>query len=177
MKHTGLNGSVSPVRSKEEVAGVDALVVPGGESTTIGKLMQASGVDLAVEDIVKRGSPVMGTCAGLVMLSSGGCEEVEKTGQTLLGLADVVVERNAFGRQKESFEADIEIPVLGGGLYHAVFIRAPAITHAGKKVSVLASYNGKIVAAEQGNILLLSFHPELSGDMRMHEYFLSHLKK
>jgi 5'-phosphate synthase pdxT subunit len=176
LAHLGLRGNVSWVRTKEEVACVDALVIPGGESTTMGKLLRLYGIDEEIKKLSKKGVPIMGTCAGLVLLSGAGCDEVAKTGQPLLGLMDVSVERNAFGRQKESFETDIDIPVLGREKYHAVFIRAPAITKTGKDVSVLAGYNGKIVAAEKDNILLLAFHPELSGDLRMHEYFLTRLK-
>jgi 5'-phosphate synthase pdxT subunit len=173
----GINGGVSRVKTKEEIASVDALVIPGGESTTMGKLLRGYGIDEEIKKLSKNGIPIMGTCAGLVLLSKEGCGVVAKTGQPFLGLIDVSVERNAFGRQKESFEVDIDIPVLGGEKYHAVFIRAPVISKAGKDVSVLASYNGKIVAAEKENILLLAFHPELSGDLRVHEYFLSRLKK
>lgn len=176
LARVGLPGEVSWVKTLEEVSGVDALAIPGGESTVIGKLLRMHGLDDEIKKLAKRGVPILGTCAGLVLLSDSGCEEVEKTGQPLLGLVDVSVERNAFGRQKESFEADIDIPVLGREKYHAVFIRAPAITKAGKDVKVLACFNGKIVAAEKGNMILLAFHPELSGDTRMHEYFLSHLK-
>jgi 5'-phosphate synthase pdxT subunit len=177
LAHLGIAGDVSWVKTREEVAGVDALVIPGGESTTIGKLLLAYGIDEEIKKLSKKGIPIMGTCAGLVLLSEAGCDEVAKTGQPLLGLIDVSVDRNAFGRQKESFEADIDISVLGKEKYHAVFIRAPSITRTGKDVKVLATYNGKIVAAEKGNILLLAFHPELSGDLRMHAYFLSYLNK
>ena len=176
LAHVGIKGEVLWVKTKEEVSSVDALVIPGGESTTMGKLLRQYGIDEEIKKLSKKGIPIMGTCAGLVLLSTAGCEEVEKTGQSLLGLIDVSVERNAFGRQRESFEVDIDVPVLGPEKYHAVFIRAPAISRAGKGVSVLASYNGKIVAAEKENILLLAFHPELSGDLRMHAYFLSYLK-
>jgi 5'-phosphate synthase pdxT subunit len=177
LAHVGLKGEVSWVKTKEAVASVDALVIPGGESTTMGKLLRQYGIDEEIKKLSKKGIPIMGTCAGLVLLSEAGCDEVAKTGQPLLGLIDVSVERNSFGRQKESFEADIDIPVLGSEKYHAVFIRAPSITRAGKDVKVLARYDGKIVAAEKGNILLLAFHPELSGDLRMHAYFLSCLLK
>ena len=177
LAHVGLKGEVSWVKTKEAVASVDALVIPGGESTTMGKLLRQYGIDEEIKKLSKKGIPIMGTCAGLVLLSEAGCEEVAKTGQPLLGLIDVSMERNAFGRQKESFEADIDIPVLGSEKYHAVFIRAPSITRAGKDVKVLARFDGKIVAAKKGNILLLAFHPELSGDLRMHAYFLSYMLK
>jgi 5'-phosphate synthase pdxT subunit len=177
LAHQGISGSVLWVRTKDEVLGVDALVIPGGESTTLGKLLCKYGIDEAIKSLYGRGVPIMGTCAGLVLLSKSGCEEIEKTGQPLLGLIDVAVERNAFGRQKESFETELDIPVLGTEKYHAVFIRAPAISKAGRDVSVLASCGGKIIAARKDNVLMLAFHPELSGDLRMHAYFLSALKK
>ena len=176
LSRMGIPGKAVAVKTKEEIPSLDALVIPGGESTTIGKLLRMYGIDEEIKKLAKRNVPIMGTCAGLVLLSQTGCEEVEKTGQTLLGLIDVSVERNAFGRQKESFEAEIEIPILGKEKYHAVYIRAPAISRVGQNVQVLARYDGKIVAAQSRNILLLAFHPELSGDLRMHEYFLSQLK-
>lgn len=175
LKKANIKGFVEKVRSAGEIAALDALVIPGGESTAIGKLMRLHRVDEEIEKLAGKGIPIMGTCAGLVLLSNRGCEEVEKTGQRLLNLMDVTVQRNAFGRQKESFEADIYIPVLGGKKYKAVFIRAPAIKKTGKGIKILAKYEGRIVAAKKDNLIMLAFHPELSGDTRMHEYFLSML--
>ena len=177
MEKKGIKGNVTEVKTMEGVRELDALVIPGGESTTIGKLLRLYGIDEEIKKLALRGAPIMGTCAGLILLSNKGCEEVERTNQPLLDLLDVTVERNAFGRQKESFEAYLDIPVLGKERYHAVFIRGPAIKKTGKDVKVLAEYEGKIVAAQKDNILLLAFHPELSKDTRMHEYFLSLLKK
>jgi len=176
LDEAGISGSVVGLRRKTDVAGLDALVIPGGESTVMAKLVHLHGLEEEIKKLARLGVPIMGTCAGLVLLARSGCDEVEKTGQRLLGLIDITVERNAFGRQKESFEADIDIPVLGEEKYHGVFIRAPAIGKAGAGVKVLAEYEGKAVAAQEGNILVLAFHPELSGDLRMHEYFLKLLK-
>lgn len=172
MESLGIAGSVEAVRPRESLRNLSGLVIPGGESTTISKLVKLYGMDEEIKRLAASGVPIMGTCAGLVLLSSRGCEEVDKTGQALLGVIDVSVDRNTFGRQRESFEAEIDIPVLGGKKYHAVFIRAPSITSVGLGVRVLARYGGRIVAAEKDNILVLSFHPELSDDLRMEEYFI-----
>ena len=176
LKKKGIAGTVSAVKTCDEVRHLDALIIPGGESTVMGKLLQIHGIDEEIKKLALKGVPIMGTCAGLVLLANKGCEEVEKTKQPLLDLMDVSVERNAFGRQRESFEADLDIPVLGKERYKAVFIRAPALTKTGSDVKHLAAYEGRIVAAQKGKILLLAFHPELSGDTRMHEYFLSFLE-
>jgi len=116
--------------------------------------------------------PLMGTCAGMILLAKGGGSQAEKTGQPLLSLMDIKVDRNAFGRQKESFEADLDIPAIGKEPFHGVFIRAPVIESVEGTVKVMCKYKGKIVMARQGNILALAFHPEVSGDTRLHEYFL-----
>jgi 5'-phosphate synthase pdxT subunit len=172
LRKTGIKGSVIGVKTKEEITSLDALVIPGGESTTMCKLLDHYNIGEEIARKAKDGMPILGTCAGLVILSKSGCREVAKTRQKLLGLIDIEVERNAFGRQKQSFEAELEIPVLGKEKYHAVFIRAPAIKKTGKDIKVLAEYNGKIVAAQKDNIIVLAFHPELTGDIRMHGYFL-----
>ena len=172
MDAMGIQGSVVSVRTKEALRDLSGLAIPGGESTTICKLAKMYGLDEEIKTLAQKGIPILGTCAGLVLLSSKGCEEVGRTGQSLLGVIDVSVDRNSFGRQKESFEAELDIPVLGREKYHAVFIRAPSITCAGKGVRVLAEYAGRIVAAEDGTVIVLAFHPELSIDLRIHEYFL-----
>ncbi len=150
----------------------DAVVIPGGESTTLGRLMKIEGVDEEIRDATARGVPVMGTCAGLILLSKHGDRTAERTGQSLLGLMDTWVLRNAFGRQQESFETPLQIPALGNKPFHAVFIRAPAITRTGKNVETLAAFNEYTVAARQKNLLAIAFHPELTGDSRFHHYFL-----
>lgn len=156
------------VRVPEDLAGVDGLIIPGGESTTIGKLMVEYGLDRAVPEAVHRGMAVYGTCAGMILMAkraSGG-------EPPLLRVMDIAVARNAYGRQVDSFETDLEIPVLGPPPLHAVFIRAPVIEEVGRGVEVLASLDGAPVLARQGRLLVSSFHPELAPDDRVHRYFL-----
>jgi 5'-phosphate synthase pdxT subunit len=157
------------VRTPDEVAQADALIIPGGESTTIGKLMARRGLDEAIRQHVSQGKPLMGTCAGLIVMA----REIE--GEVVPGLKtmDVCVRRNAFGRQVDSFEADLEVAGLGGGPFRGVFIRAPWIATVGEGAQALAAFDGKIVAARQGSQLGLAFHPELTEDPRFHQFFLS----
>jgi 5'-phosphate synthase pdxT subunit len=156
-----------------QLEGLDGLIIPGGESTTIGKLADSFGLIEPLKKFATR-HPVWGTCAGAILLS----KDVHRN-QPLLGLMDITIERNAFGRQVASFEIDLDVPVLeeifpGGGLYHAVFIRAPLIESVQEDVEILASLeDGRIVAARQGRLLATSFHPELTPDNRFHRYFLS----
>ncbi|RZN36752.1 MAG: pyridoxal 5'-phosphate synthase glutaminase subunit PdxT [Methanophagales archaeon ANME-1-THS] len=168
----GALGEVVKIKHRGLVSSCDALVIPGGESTTIGRLMERehiiSEVKVAVED---HAIPILGTCAGMVLLAKEGDEEVAKTGQPLLGLMDVKVKRNAFGRQRESFEIMLPMRIFEEP-FPAVFIRAPAITHAAERVEVLATFGELIVAAQQRNVIALSFHPELTDDRRIHHYFL-----
>jgi pyridoxal 5'-phosphate synthase pdxT subunit len=169
----GLGVEAIEVRTPEDLAKVDALVIPGGESTTIGKLAVEYGLDRAIPARVKEGMPVYGTCAGMIALSkqaSGG-------DPPLLRLMNITVRRNAYGRQVDSFETDLEIPAFGGPPLHAVFIRAPVIENVGPDVEVLASLGGKPVLARQGNMLVSAFHPELTADDRVHRYFVERLKK
>ena len=158
------------VKTAAEAEKADALVIPGGESTTLSKLLFESGVAEIIKEKAKTGMPVWGTCAGMILLAKKGDWQVRQAKQKLLGLMDVEVDRNAFGRQRESFEAKITVGKIRG--FQAVFIRAPAITRVYGKARVLAEFGGKIIAAEQGNLLATSFHPELAGDLRLHEYFL-----
>lgn len=158
------------VRRPEQLADVDALVIPGGESTTIGKLAARYGFVPALRERVAAGLPVWGTCAGAIFIA----REVPGHPHPLAALMDLTVERNAFGRQVDSFEADLRVAALGDEPFHAVFIRAPRIARAGPGVEILASLaDGTIVAAREGRLLATSFHPELTGDHRFHEYFLS----
>ena len=155
------------LRKAEQLAELDGLIIPGGESTTIGKL----AVDFnLMEPLIEFGEQkaIWGTCAGAIFLSKDARRE-----QPLLGLMDISVERNAFGRQVESFEADLAVPVLGDAPFHAVFIRAPLIEKVSGDAEVIAELDdGRIVAAQQGHLLATSFHPELTGDDRFHQYFL-----
>lgn len=156
------------VRLPGQLEGIDGLVIPGGESTTMGKLMVEFGLLDPIRERAARGMPIFGTCAGLIMLA----RDINGSDQPRIGLMDMLVERNAFGRQVESFETDLQVPCLGPEPFRAVFIRAPYIMKVGPGVEVLAEYQGKIVWARQGRFLAAAFHPELTGDQRVHRYFL-----
>lgn len=156
------------VRQRKHLDGIDALIIPGGESTTIGKLLDSLAMTEPLRDLGRAGLPMWGTCAGLIVLAT----DVGRP-QTTLGLLDIAVRRNAFGSQLDSFEAPLDVPVLGAAPFHAVFIRAPWVERAGPGVRLLASLaNGPIVAVERDNLLATAFHPELTADSRFHEYFL-----
>jgi len=170
MEKMGMEGEAFATIKKEEVAKSDAIILPGGESTTISKLIHKSSVAEEIIKAAKEGKPVMGTCAGCILLAKYGDEEVRKTGTKLLGLMDIWIKRNAFGRQRESFQAMLDIK--GIGKFEAVFIRAPAILKVSKEVDVMATLDNFIVAARQDNLLALAFHPELTNDTRLHEYFI-----
>jgi 5'-phosphate synthase pdxT subunit len=161
------------VRLPEQLEGLDGLIIPGGESTAIGKLAAKYGLSEAIRRYVSAGHPVYGTCAGMIMLSRDvGID------QPLFGLMDIKVERNAFGRQLDSFETDLDIPALGNKPFHGVFIRAPKIEDVGKGVEVLAKLeDGTPVAAQEGNMIVTAFHPELTDDLRFHRYFLAMIAK
>jgi 5'-phosphate synthase pdxT subunit len=174
LRQRGENGEVVTIKHKGIVPECDALVLPGGESTTLGKLLMREGIADEIREMNAAGKPIMGTCAGLILLATAGDEQVAKTHQRLLGLMDTTVNRNAFGRQRDSFEIGLELPFLDTP-YNAVFIRAPGIVEAGDDVKVLAKIDDMIVAAEQGNVLALAFHPELTEDLRVHQYFLDKL--
>ena len=156
------------IKKPEQLEGISGLIIPGGESTTIGKLLNDFSLLEPIKKMGEEGLPIFGTCAGLILLA----RNIAGSEQPRLGLMDMTVERNAFGRQVNSFEADIDIPALGPEPFRAVFIRAPYILNAGSDVEVLASFDGKIVVARQGRFLAAAFHPELTGDLRAHRYFL-----
>ena len=170
----GEKGEMVKIKHQGLVKSCDAIIIPGGESTTIGRLMEREGILPEIKEAAEVGKPILGTCAGMVLLAEEGDEEVAKTGQPLLGLMDVKVKRNAFGRQRESFEVLLKMSLFDEP-FHAVFIRAPAITQAAENVDVLATFNDRVVAAKQRNIIALSFHPELTEDRRIHHYFLENL--
>ncbi|WP_455354936.1 pyridoxal 5'-phosphate synthase glutaminase subunit PdxT [Streptomyces sp. SYSU K217416] len=159
-----------PVRRPEELAEVDALVIPGGESTTMSKLAVLFGLLEPLRERVRAGMPVYGTCAGMIMLADKLLDG--RDDQETLGGIDMIVRRNAFGRQNESFEAAIEFAGIEGGPVEGVFIRAPWVESVGGAVDVLATYDGHTVAVRQGHVLATSFHPELTGDHRVHAYFV-----
>jgi 5'-phosphate synthase pdxT subunit len=175
-----LGHSPVEVRLPRDLAGVEGLIIPGGESTTIGMLAEQYGLIEPIRELAAGSKPVWGTCAGAIFLSKDA-----RRAQPLLRLMDIDVERNAFGRQVDSFEIDLDVPALAearnGGLsaanerpFHAIFIRAPLIERVGPSVDVLSRLpDGRIVAARQGNLLATSFHPELTGDDRFHQLFVS----
>jgi pyridoxal 5'-phosphate synthase pdxT subunit len=163
-----------PIRLPEELSKIDALIIPGGESTTISRLLIAYNLSEEITNKVKSGMPVFGTCAGMIMLAK---KIIDGDGVIPLNLIDISVRRNAFGRQVDSFEAEIDIANIGKPAFHGVFIRAPFIEKTGPKVDIIARLNdGTIVAAKQGNVLVSSFHPELTQDLRLHKYFLKFIK-
>jgi 5'-phosphate synthase pdxT subunit len=160
------------VRLLKDLQGLEGLIIPGGESTTILKLMHFYGLFQPLKKKIREGFPVWGTCAGMICLAKNVSNSQESELEPL-AVMDIDVKRNAFGRQVDSFETDLRIADLGEKPYHAVFIRAPLISKVGKEVEVLAKLSdGTIVAARQGKMLVTSFHPELTEDTRFHEYFL-----
>lgn len=151
------DAEVLEVRTCEDLKKVDALVIPGGESTTIRKLMKLEGLDKALAGRIREGMPVYGTCAGAILLED---------------FMDIEVERNAYGGQMDSFETDVDFE---SRFFHAIFIRAPKITRVGDKVEILAKYGKEVIMCRQENILVSTFHPELTDDLRVHKYFLKML--
>ncbi|CAB1127516.1 glutamine amidotransferase for pyridoxal phosphate synthesis; pyridoxal 5'-phosphate synthase complex, glutamine amidotransferase subunit PdxT [Candidatus Hydrogenisulfobacillus filiaventi] len=162
------------VRTPADLDGLAGLIIPGGESTTIGMLMEEAGLTQAVRERVEReGFPVYGTCAGLILLAR---RVVGGPSPARIGVMDLTADRNAYGRQVASFEVRLPIPVLGPELFPAVFIRAPRITAVGPGVQVLATLDGEPVMAESGGLLVSAFHPEMSDDLRIHRYFLEKVR-
>lgn len=174
MSSLDISGSPIGVRKLEDFQKVSALIIPGGESTTISKLLQKNSLFDPVRERAEEGMPIMGTCAGCILMAMEGDLAVSKTDTQLLSLMDMAVIRNAFGRQRESFEADLDI--LGfNDTFRGVFIRAPAISRVWGGCTALSTFEGNVVMARQGARFALAFHPELSGDQRMHEMFLDQI--
>jgi 5'-phosphate synthase pdxT subunit len=167
-KLSALGVEAVPVRLPSELDGLDALIIPGGESTTISKLLSDYGLMEPIRRLAKKDFPIFGTCAGLVLLA----KNVPNLETESIGVMDIEVERNAFGRQLESFEADLKIPALHNGTFHGVFIRAPIIEKVEPGVEILCQLNGKPVAVRQRKLLACAFHPELTDDLRLHKYFI-----
>jgi len=171
-----LGADVALVRRPEDLAQVNGLVIPGGESSVMDKLTRMFGLADPLRAAVKAGLPVYGTCAGLIMLADTVLDAI--VGQQSIGGLDISVRRNAFGSQTASFETDLDIPVLGTPAVHAVFIRAPVVESVGPLATALASVSdGRCVAVEQGNLLGTSFHPEITGEHRFHQYFLDKVRR
>ncbi|MFD5396464.1 pyridoxal 5'-phosphate synthase glutaminase subunit PdxT [Streptomyces sp. NPDC127097] len=164
-----------PVRRPEELDEIDGLVIPGGESTTMSKLAVVFGMLEPLRAFVRAGKPVYGTCAGMIMVADKLLDARED--QETFGGIDMIVRRNAFGRQNESFEAAIDVAGIPGGPVEGVFIRAPWVESVGGAVEVLATYDGHTVAVRQGNVLATSFHPELTGDHRVHALFVDMVRR
>ena len=162
-----LGASPVLVRTSAELAAVDCLAIPGGESTTIGRLARLHGLVEPIRERARAGMPILGTCAGMIVMA----REVVG-GEPLLELMDVTVARNAYGRQVDSFEAEVEAPALGDDPLRAVFIRAPVVERLGEGVEVLAEHDGRPVAVEQGHLIAAAFHPELIGEPRLHRRLL-----
>ncbi|HEY7507704.1 MAG TPA: pyridoxal 5'-phosphate synthase glutaminase subunit PdxT [Nitrososphaera sp.] len=173
MDELGVSGQVELVRYPDEIERVDGLVLPGGESTVQSSLAAIQRSLPILKKRIADGMPVLGTCAGMIMLSKRAFDHVVgETKQKTIGNLDITIERNAFGRQNDSFEADLNIDMLGKGAFKGVFIRAPAVSEVGKDVEVIARHANKIVAVRQKNIIGTAFHPELAGDARIHRQFV-----
>jgi 5'-phosphate synthase pdxT subunit len=169
-----MDGSVGMVRYPEEIEKIDGLILPGGETTVQSTLVAIQRSLPVIKKRISEGMPVLGTCAGMIMLSKRAYDRiVGDTKQKLIGNLDIVIERNAFGRQNDSFEADLSLSMLGKEAFKGVFIRAPAVNEVGKDVEVIGKLNNRIVAVKQKNIIGTAFHPELSGDSRMHRHLIN----
>ena len=174
IEEMGIKGKVIPVRYPEEILKVDGLIIPGGESTVMGLLIAIkNGLLDAIAKTLQEGLPVMGTCAGMIVLAKKAYDKViGNKNQLLLGALDIEIERNSFGRQYESFESNLDISGIANN-YKGIFIRAPTVISIGPHVQILSKFDGKIVAVKQDNIIGTSFHPELSDDYRLHRFFIN----
>lgn len=178
LKELDESGTVLTVKTPEQIAKLDGLIIPGGESTMIGQLSLVNGSLKQVKEKIESGMPVFGICAGLILLSKKAKDRVVgNTDQPLLELLDVQVERNSFGRQRVSFETEISMDSLNIPKFTGVFIRSPSISEAGNGVEIVSKFNEKIVAVKQGNILATAFHPELTNDSSLHKYFVNMIKQ
>ncbi len=170
----GIDGKVIDVRTPEEISQLDGLIIPGGESTTIGQLSLVNGSLKVLKEKIQNGMPVLGICAGMIMLSNTANDRiVGKTDQPLLDIFDIKLERNSFGRQKKSFESDVSLDSIDIPKFNGVFIRAPSVSDVGSDVEILSKFNDRIVAIKKGNVLGIAFHPELTEDISIHKYFIN----
>lgn len=171
-------GQVTEVKTPDQISKLDGLIIPGGESTMIGQLSLINGSLKKIKEKINSGMPVFGICAGLILLSKNAKDRVVGfTDQPLLDLLNVDVERNSFGRQRDSFEAEISMDAINIPKFNGVFIRAPSIPEVGDNVDIIAKFNEKIVAVKQGNILATAFHPELTTDVSLHKFFVKILQQ
>ena len=173
----GIDGTVTDVKTAEDVKKLDGIIIPGGESTTIGQLSLVNSSLRVIKEKIEGGMPVFGICAGMILLAKTANDRVVgKTNQPLLDLLEIKIERNSFGRQRESFEAEVAMESINIPQFRGVFIRAPSISEVSSDVEVLAKFNEKIVAIKKGNIIGTSFHPELTSDVSLHKYFVNLVK-
>ncbi len=179
LNETGITGEVIEVKTHEEILDVDGLIIPGGESTVISTMMSLNQSNWeTLKQKISEGLPVLGTCAGMIILAKRVLDKtIGETQQKLIKILDVTIERNAFGRQHESFETDLSIPIIGDRPFKAVFIRGPIVKETGNNVQILSKYNDKIVAVQQDNIIGTSFHPELAEDNRFYTHFVRTILK
>jgi len=178
LKELDVKGKVVSVKTTEDISKLDGLIIPGGESTTIGQLSLVNSSLKLMKEKIENGMPVLGICAGMIMLSKTANDRVVgKTEQPLLDLLDIKLERNSFGRQKESFEVDISMNSIGIPKFNGVFIRSPSVSDVGPGIDVVAKYDEKIIAVKKDNMLGVAFHPELTKDVSLHKYFITLIKK
>ena len=173
----GIDGTVTDVKTAEDVKKLDGIIIPGGESTTIGQLSLVNSSLRVIKEKIEGGMPVFGICAGMILLAKTANDRVVgKTNQPLLDLLEIKIERNSFGRQRESFEAEVAMESINIPQFRGIFIRAPSVSEVSSDVEVLAKFNEKIVAIKKGNIIGTSFHPELTSDVSLHKYFVNLVK-
>jgi len=174
----GCKGRVYAVKEPSQLEEIHGLIIPGGESTTIGRAIQNGGLRDKVARAAENGMAILGTCAGMILLAKEVYDvRLGETNQPILGLMDMRVVRNAFGRQRESFEAEVEIPAIGKAPFPGVFIRSPVVERVWGDVEVLASFDGRIVAVQEGNLIASAFHPELAKDTRLHQHLIRKILK
>jgi 5'-phosphate synthase pdxT subunit len=170
----GIDGNIMPVKTPDEISKLDGLIIPGGESTTIGQLSLVNGSLKTLKEKIENGMPVLGICAGMIMLSKTADDRVVgKTDQPLLNILDIKLQRNSFGRQQDSFESDISMDSIGIPKFNGIFIRAPSVSDVGSDIEILSKFNEQIIAVKKGNVIGISFHPELTTDVSLHKYFVN----
>ena len=178
MNELGIEGVVTEIKNPEQISDLDGLIIPGGESTVMGTLSLVNGSLKKIKEKIVSGMPVFGICAGLILLSKKVKDRVVgEMDQPLLDFLDVKIERNSFGRQRDSFESEISMDTIGIPKFQGVFIRAPSVIDTGHDVEIISKFNEKIIAVKQGKILGTSFHPELTDDLSLHKYFVNLVKE
>ncbi|HIE46674.1 MAG: pyridoxal 5'-phosphate synthase glutaminase subunit PdxT [Nitrosopumilus sp.] len=170
----GIHGNITQVKTPDEISQLDGLIIPGGESTTIGQLSLVNGSLKVLKEKIENGMPVLGICAGMIMLSKTADDRVVgKIDQALLNILDIKLQRNSFGRQQDSFESDISMNSIGILKFNGIFIRAPSVSDVGSDVEILSKFNEQIIAVKKGNVIGIAFHPELTTDISLHKYFVN----